>query len=187
MGTTTNQALPYPEPTDRARNGSVAIRALAEAVDAALDWAPGVTITEGESARTCGGAGSYVDFTGVVASMGDFTQVGDSYRYDGDAARMFLVSATVEVELGNGSGQPTMSSTVNVRVNNVDTRGSHDQVSSIEAGGTLRNRETVHAVNLPLVLSPGDLVAAYASGDPGVGGVAAIGSTSLRIYPMGPA
>lgn len=186
MGTTPIYDLPYPEATDLVIQGDDAIQALAEKVEAALSWGPGVTIVDGESARTCEGTGSYVDFTGTVASLGAFSRVGDSFQYDGAASRMYLVSATVEVEMSNGTGQATMGSTVTLRVNNVEARGSHDQVTSLEAGGTVRGREVVHAINLPLILAPGDLVAAYAAGSPGTGGVAALGSCSIRIYPMGP-
>lgn len=95
MGTTTLTGYPYPDPTDRARNGSVGIRALAEAVEGDTR----------DNYVTVGGAAGPVDlvsnvwtpvnWTSELHSDGDFTVSGAQITYAGTETRLYLVSYSV--------------------------------------------------------------------------------------------
>jgi hypothetical protein len=187
MGTTTNHALPYPEPADRLRGGSVAIKALANKVDAVLAWPVGVLIAPGESAKTAAALVD-VDFPGVVGTLEQFTRVGDGFRFDGTKARSFLVSAAVEIAAGANPGVASMSSTVSLLVDGTVLEASFDKVdaaTSPDNVGLIRARNVVHRMTVPVTLAPGQTVVVTASG--AGGSTIAVGVTSVRIFPIGPA
>lgn len=180
MGTTSTFDLPYPEGTDLVIQGDDAVQALAEAVDARINPnTASVGIAPAESAKSVGAA-TTVDFPGTKF-MGGFSGVTELFTYAAGGTRFFLVSASVEVDVGSG-GAASLSSTVYVRHNGVEIAGSIDEVS--DSGGTLTMRKATHNISVPVNLADGDEidVVAYAGG-----GTGSIGVTSLRIYPIGPA
>lgn len=180
MGTTTHRNLPYPEPTDRARNGSVAIRALAEAVDGDLDWSGGLTIAPGGSAAAAPGP---VDFPGAELVLGDFVRTGAGFTYNGPA-RFFVVYVSVEVDNG-GTDLTSIESSVSLSVNGGSIAATYDHVTSfdnVDNRGTLQRRTVVHSMTVPVVVSPGDVIGVSCAATP----AGQINTTAIRIYPVGP-
>lgn len=182
MGTTTWFGLPYPESTDLVIQGDDAIQALAETVAARLAPDASLTVDPSTSGRAVGGA-TPVNITGAT-SAGSFTGDGDDFVYTGAANRFFIVCASVEVE-SSSAGTSTMTSTVHLLHNGAIIQRSFDRVDSIEntSEGTLRARSVVHNLTAPVQLATGGVIGLTAFSAPG----GTIGSTSLRIYPIGPA
>jgi hypothetical protein len=179
MGTTANLDLPYPEPTDRARNGSVAIRALAEAVEDRTY--SGSTVAQIELANSGVATGSFATFPGTQTLLVGFTYAAGVLTYSGPD-RTFMVAATVEVVTA-GTDLSSASSTVTLRRNGVNQVATHDQVDSVDSAGTIQRREVVHTLTLPLSLTAGDQIDVLAAAVP----AATVGVTSIRVYPIGPA
>jgi hypothetical protein len=172
MGTTPTQGYPYPEPADRARNGSVAFRGLAEAVENSLRSGAGLVIARAESAAATGGA---VDFPGAVAHASDFTYSAGAVTYTGPD-RLFVMDIEVEVQAAASAG---VDSGVSVYVNGVEFAGSYDRVDA-PTGGVI-TRHVVHRITTPARVSTGDVFTVTCGGTSGT-----LGKTGIRIYPIGP-
>lgn len=184
MGTTTNHALPYPEPADRARNGSVAVRALAEAADARLPHiaTTAIQINEADSASTADG--NPIAFPGTAALLAGFTWDGATLTYqpaDG-LARSFVAAFAVEVDV-SGADVTEMSSYLGLQFNGTTIATSYDRVVSAAPGGTLDRRIVVHRITTPVAMGTGDTLRCVATSTPAG---AAIGVCSIRVYPIGP-
>ena len=189
MGTTAVYDLPYPDGSSLVIEGDDAMQALAEATEAtiagvvqdtqaALAWDGGLTILPGESAGSVG-AFVNVDFPGTVAGLGAFSRTGDYFTYTGVSGRAFLVQVSVEVETGGGP-HAGVNSQVDVLQASVTLASSYDEVSMSAA--TINTRSVVHTLTVPVVLTNGQTISVNAAASP----AAALGVTSIRIYPMGP-
>lgn len=176
MGTTSNHSFPYPEPTDRARNGSVAIRALAEAVDEALVEDTVVVIGRSDTDQAIGSAPVDVAFPGAVLRMDGFTFTGGTTLTYNDDPRSFLVVAEVTT---TGEQAGSCGSSVTVLVNGAVVAGSNDTIQ-IAGAGNIR-RDVTHRVSVPVRLAAGDTLVATAVTVPG--GI--VDSTGLRVFPIG--
>lgn len=178
MGNTTNLGYPYPDPTDRTRNGSVALRALAEAVDADVDWSDTVAHI-GPADSPSAANGSVVTFPGGQSLMAGFTYAAGVLTYTGPATRMFLACVSVEVEAGGGA-PASIESAVYLSVNGVNIIGSYDLVAT-GSSGTLATRKVVHGITNLLLLAPGDAVSVTATSTP----AGTVGVASIKLQPLG--
>lgn len=174
MGTTPNLNLPYPEPTDRARNGSVAIRALAEAVDTRLDI-DGAVIGYGDSPTTTGD----LALPGAVLLMDGFTFDGGSLTRTGPA-RTFIYYVEAEITVAPASAAPSLTATLVALFNGTQFAGATDRVDA----DTITGRKVVLSLAAPVRMAPGDTIKAVVSG---TGGTVTVGQCTLRVYPIGPA
>lgn len=184
MGTTSEFALPYPEGSGLVIQGDDAIQALAEAVEAKIRWDDGILqIEPADSASTANG--DPVVFPGTQSLTAGFTAGSGYVTYSGPL-RLFHVYAEVAITTA-GTNLAHVSSTLILRYNGVtDIAGSYDDLVSQTSGpvGTIQTRTVVHKISVPAALSPGDSLAVHAFSTPSSG---AIGNTSMRIYPIGPA
>lgn len=184
MGTTPNLGYPYPEPTDRVRNGSVAIRSLAEAVDADVDWTDTVAhFALGDSPSTATVAGEIVNYAnGSVSLMAGFTNDIGQLTYTGPAPRMFIAIASIQVTNG-GDNRTDISSTVYIRQTGVNVAGSHDEVTAYTSvgAGVMQRRSVTHNLTALVLLSPGDKLDVFAYGAP----AGLIGQASFKVQPIG--
>jgi hypothetical protein len=90
VGTTPVYDLPYPEPTDRARNGSVAMRALAERVEELLTPAYATSLAADAPTQSGVGAVTVATFGAIVAGTSQFSlEGGTTIRYTGPS-RWFM-------------------------------------------------------------------------------------------------
>lgn len=182
MGTTTHRGYPYPEPTDRVRNGSSVFRAFAEALDEDLAWHPAAVFPRAESSASAGATATVA--WGPSAVLDNFTYNGAGTLTFVGLSRLFIVDVEVEVESGGGIG---VSSVVEVRLNGNTFAGSYDQIALDDAGTpdsiTIGSRRTVHRVTSPLLIQTGETIDVTAAASPS----GTLGYVGLRVYPIGPA
>jgi hypothetical protein len=175
MGTTANHALPYPEGTDLVISGDDAIQALAEAVDATLDWDSALVIGRVNAGVATGGN---VVFPGIIHTAVDFTIDGSGViTYTGASSRNFLVDGEVETQ---AAAAISVDSSVSLFVTGSEIAGSYDRVDA-STGGTV-TRHVVHRITTPVRLDPGNALLFTSGGTAGN-----LGQTGVRIYPIGPA
>jgi hypothetical protein len=186
MGTTTHHTLPYPEPSGRARNGSVDIKALAEAVDVLLPDLDYAAAQVGPANSPTAADGSVIAFPGAVTLLNGFAWDGSVLTYNAadGGARLFVVLYSVEIDTA-GVDLAGIESSVSLQVNGVEFDASYDRVDSFHTAdnvGTLRRRTYVHRIAVPVALSVGQTLRAVATSNP----TGQVGSCHLRVYPMGP-
>lgn len=181
MPSTVPYGLPYPNPTDRARDGATAVRLLAEAVNARMR--PAVAqIEEDGNGSTIGAAPVPIVFPGPQTYMEGFSYAGGSLTYAGPT-RLFLIAATVEVEhaFALDSLPAYVSSTAQLFVSDSQVSSSYDMVA-VE-GGAIGDRSVVHPLTVPVQLSAGDVIVVKIAASPD----GKVGRCALRVYPIGPA
>jgi hypothetical protein len=177
MGSTAH-GYPYPEPTDRARGGSVAIRTLAERLETDATGDGGAVVLADSPSAFATGTQTDVTFPGAHALVG-FTFDGVTLTRTG-AGRYFVVHAQVSVQV-TSSGASTLVTSASLLHNGVSFAESGDVVSS--SAGTLTERQFVHNVTSPIYLATGETLKVRAGG---AGGAGTVGSCTRRIYPAGP-
>lgn len=177
MGTTSRFDLPYPEGTDLVIGGDDAIQALAEALADRLYPDASVTVALATSGRAVSGA-TAVNFTGTTSAGGFTVTSAETFTYDGTVDRFFMIAACVETD--SGVGTASYESTVYLQQNGTNISASHDHVGS--SAVDLNRRRVMHTLCAPVQLGPGDDITLTAYSTP----AGLIGTTSIRIYPMGP-
>lgn len=177
MGTTPTYALPYPEPTDRARNGSVAIKALAERLAVLLTPAYGIAPGASSSAQAGITSATPATFAGLFGS-GEFTlESGSTIRYTGPT-RWFLVDFEVEATL---AGSATTNAAASVVVDGSATAGTSKTSLQIGGGGTGATQQMLR-ITTPVLLASGQALQLIVSGSsPG----ATFDKKQFRIASMG--
>lgn len=152
MGTTTYEAIPYPEPTDRARNGSVAMRALAEKVDDRIARWQGTASRDATQVALANNVWTAVAWPAPTDSD-NVSNDGTTFTYTG-TARWFLVSFGAQIAV-NGS-QP-----------NGGLRVLHNGSGAAE----LLHSDNYDSLNaaIPLMLNTGDTIAVQAYANDGSG------------------
>lgn len=184
MGTTPSYGLPYPDPTGRARNGSVDIKALAEQTAAMLaaieaKHVPAYAVTDPAASPTQSGV------TGLVAAtLGGYSDSGAEFDTDGvtityaGPSRWFLVEFTCEAS----SAGAVSSTTRSYLHQNGVVIGRGRLTTQVGGGGTAAHQSELRIV-APLLLGPGNtLHGAVEATAPG----AIFANKAIRVASMGP-
>jgi hypothetical protein len=172
MGTTINHGLPYPEGTDLVISGDDAIQALAEAVDAKLEWVTAAAFAHASAGSQAVSTDTVIHFPGTQSLTGFAYDGAGGLHYTG-GLRPFLIA--VSVTINNTGTDP--ESRIEVRVNNVTIMGSESKTV-----GTAQT--TTHTISVPCFLESGDVISIVANAAPA--GVTS-GANALRVFPIGTA
>ena len=152
MGTTANLDLPYPEGTDLVISGDDAMQALAEAVDAYLtpQWASCVD----DDATPATPAGDVAAYDTVLTS-GHFAHAAGVLTYTGAAPRWFLVPLGALLSISGPFPGSRMALV-------------HNGFAAVNS----RTDSTfhTHSISVPVLVSPGETLAAqYSQTNAGAG------------------
>lgn len=155
MGTTTYEAIPYPEGTDLVIQGDDAMQALAERVDLRIARWSGGSTTDATPVALANNAWTDIVFSvGLTVSDNVTASANTTLTYTGAGARWFLVSAGANIAV-NGS-QP------------------NGYLRIVHSGGVAA--ELIHSDNydnlnaaIPLLLNPADTIVIAAKANDGSG------------------
>lgn len=186
MGTTPRLSLPYPEGSDLVIQGDDAIQALAETIDARHDLAA-VVIGYGVDGQAIPADTPWTaEFPGGPLIMDTFSYSAGAITYNG-ATRNFIVCAEVEVTSSTPGGSSGSYSTVSMWLNNttqVALSSDNIQHGGFPESEDITGRTVMHRITLPVALTVGTFITFRATAGPAAG---SIGTTMVRIYPIGPA
>lgn len=184
MGTTATHGLPYPEPSGRARNGSVDIKALAEAVDAKVSAliaqnSPAFLTSDPSATAIQAPITSPVaaTFAGFVGSS-EFAHDGTTLTYSGPE-RWFVLDFQCEA---SSAGAVSSETRAKVVVNGATVVGEGRLTTLIGGGGTAAH-QTQMSVSMPLRLGPGFTIAVTLEATAPGGGFA---NKQIAIASIGP-
>lgn len=173
MGTTDPYGLPYPDPADRARSGSVAIRALAERVRDLLTPSYAVSTAAGSPADQTVTGATNATFGSIDAGTADLTlEAGVTLRYSG-AARWFLVDVEATAIAGAGALDEAVMRLIRNGAETVAT-------ASIAGAGS----DTTLRISTPVRLENFDGLQVSIAGN---GSAATFGNRQFRVASISPA
>ena len=184
MGATPAYGLPYPEPTGRARNGSLDVKALATATEAALAAIEAkhavvhATLPAASSPLQNVNGAAGAEFGGHTGTADTFNFDGFNLAYVGGGTRWFDVDFEC---FASSPGAVTSAVSAYLMVNGVDV-GRDALLTNVGGGGTL-GHQTRMRVTTTVRLSDGDYLSVRLEGsEPG----AIFEDNQLRVASIGP-
>lgn len=183
MGTTTNLALPYPEPSDLVKDGATAMASLATTIDTAHVDEHAI-IEAAAGGVTLPAANSVIDLQGA-RDLAGFTWSAGVLTYAGPSPRPFIVTASVSTQRAVSTAVEAFQSTATLQ--HTTTSGPTTIATSGNGMdfGTHTDVETwnhSHGLTGVTILAPGDELRVLLTASPATSMAA-----DLRALPLGPA